>query len=85
MGIKVQPTATDAEWITVKVDEAGGKNAVVSVNREALESIVQQDPRPPEIILDDLCQRAVKRMPGPNSSAGVRLITAYNLSLVWPK
>lgn len=85
MAIRVQPMSTDAEWITVSVEQADGQKAVVSVNREALDRIVQQDPRPPEMILDTLCERAVKRMPVPNSHDGVRLITSYNLSLVWPK
>jgi len=60
-------------------------SAVVAVHREALESVLEEDPRPPEIILNLLCERALRRMPIPNSSDGVRLITEYNLSLVWPK
>ena len=85
MAIRVQPAVTDTEWVTVNVEPTDGEAAVVSVYREALESIIQSDPRPPEIILDILCERAVKRMPLPNSSEGVRLITPYNLGLVWPK
>jgi hypothetical protein len=85
VAIRVQSTAADTEWITVTVEQADGESAVVCVNRAALQGIVQQDPRPPEIILDALCERAVKRMPLPNSNDGVRLITSYNLSLVWPK
>ena len=58
---------------------------VVAINREALESIIETDPRPPEMILNLLCERAIKRMPIPNSADGIRLITTYNLALVWPK
>lgn len=85
VAIRVQPTATDAEWIIVNVEQTDGKGAVVSVNRDALQDIIQNDPRPPEIILSILCERALRRMPVPNSSDGARLITPYNVSLVWPK
>ncbi len=83
--IKVEPSSADTEWIMVTVDHADSEGAVVAINREALQSIIQNDPRPPELILDLLCERAVKRMPVPNSADGMRLITTYNLSLVWPK
>lgn len=85
VAIRVQPTAPDSEWITVDVERADYGAAIVSVNRDALESIIQDDPRSPEVILDILCERALKRMPVPNSEDGIRLITPYNLSLVWPK
>lgn len=85
VAIRIQPTTHDAEWITVNVDQADHEISVVCVHRDALESIVQTDPRPPEIILDILCERAIKRMPIPNSDEGMRLLTPYNLSLVWPK
>ncbi len=85
VAIRVQPTAPNDEWITVDVDQASCGEAIVSVNREALKSIIEDDPRPPEVILDILCERALKRMPLPNSKDGIRLITPYNLGLVWPK
>lgn len=85
MAIRVQPSPPDTEWVMVNVEHGSESGSVVAVNREALESIVQDDPRPPEMILDLLCERALKRMPVPNSVDGVRLITPYNLSLVWPK
>ncbi len=84
MAIRVQSATQDGHWITIVVERADENKTVVSVNREALESIIQSDPRPPEILLDILCERAIKRMPVPNSDDGIRLITAYNLSLVWP-
>ena len=85
MAIRVQPAAPEDEWITVDVDQPDYGEAIVSVNRDALESIIQDDSRPPEVILDILCERALKRMPLPNSKDGIRLITPYNLGLVWPK
>lgn len=84
VAIKVEPLSADAEWITVAVDHEN-QDSVVAINREALQSILESDPRPPELILNLLCERAVRRMPIPNSADGMRLITAYNLSLVWPK
>lgn len=81
MASKIEPSAADAEWITVAVNT----DAVVAINREALQSILESDPRPPDLILNLLGKRAVKRMPVPNSTDGMRLITTYNLSLVWPK
>lgn len=85
VAIKVEPSSSDAEWVTVEVSREDCQNAMVAINREALKSIVESDPRPPEVILDLLCERAVKRMPVPNSADGLRLITTYNLGLVWPK
>ncbi|NMP22546.1 hypothetical protein [Sulfobacillus harzensis] len=85
MAINVEPSSADAEWVTIEVNRDDCQHAVVAINREALKSIINTDPRPPEIILDLLCERAVKRMPVPNSADGVRLITPYNLGLVWPK
>lgn len=85
VSIRVQPSSADTEWITVQVDQRHSEGVLVAINREALDSIIQDDPRPPEIILNLLCERAVKRMPVPNSADGTRLITPYNLSLVWPK
>lgn len=84
MTIKVQPSA-DTQWITVSINGADLTDTIVAIDRGALQTIIQEDPRPPELILDLLCERAVKRMPVPNGEHGVRLITAYNLSLVWPK
>ncbi|MCY0897470.1 MAG: hypothetical protein OWU33_00805 [Firmicutes bacterium] len=79
----VQPSH-DTEWVTVRVDGVDEAGSIVAVNREVLASIVQSDPRPLEEILTVISQRAIKRMPVPNSENGVRLITPYNVSLVWP-
>jgi len=83
--IKVQPSSADTEWITVTVNKTDREDIIVTINREALQAVMQSDPRPPELLLNLLCDRAVKRMPIPNSKDDVRLITMYNLSLVWPK
>ncbi len=58
---------------------------IIAIDRDALEGILHEDPRPPEIVLDLIAGRAVKRMPVANGKDGIRLITSYNLSLVWPK
>lgn len=81
MAIRVHQ-AQDTQWISVERDDR--KGTIVAISRDVLDSIVHTDPRPPEIILDILCDRALKRMPVPNSADGQRLITTYNLSLVWP-
>ncbi|PSR23050.1 MAG: hypothetical protein C7B45_04560 [Sulfobacillus acidophilus] len=85
LAIRVQSATTDASWVRINVEGVDPENAVVAIDRKALESIMQHDPRPPEIILDVLCERAVKRMPIPNGPDGARLITSHNLSLVWPQ
>jgi Uma2 family endonuclease len=85
VAIRVQSAATDTQWIRVHVEGVTPDSAMVAIDRKALESIIQHDPRPPEIILDVLCERAVKRMPIPNGPDGARLITPHNLSLVWPR
>lgn len=84
MAIRVQSAASDTQWIRVNVEGVKQDGAMVAIDRKALESIIQNDPRPPEIILDVLCERVIKRMPVPNGADGVRLITPHNLSLVWP-
>ncbi|CAB1130186.1 conserved protein of unknown function [Candidatus Hydrogenisulfobacillus filiaventi] len=58
--------------------------AVIAVQREAMERIAAEDPRPPEVLWPLLARRAVRRMPVPNGDNGVRVITTHNLSLVWP-
>ncbi|MCY0878259.1 MAG: hypothetical protein OWU84_04905 [Firmicutes bacterium] len=83
MSITVQPS-NDTEWITVRVDGGQDSETIVAVNRAVLASIVQQESRPLEDILAVISQRAIQRMPVPNSADGMRLITPYNLSLVWP-
>lgn len=85
MTIKVEPSTTDADWIVVTVDHGEPSPAQVSIDREALKTIMREDPRPPELLLDLLCERVIKRMPLANGPHGARLITAHNLSLVWPK
>lgn len=84
MTIRVQSAVSDSQWIRVNVEDLKHTHVTVAIDRSALESVIQTDPRPPEIILDVLCERAIKRMPVPNGADGVRLITPHNLSLVWP-
>ncbi len=66
-------------------DQSPKKEQRVQIDREVLNVIMQEDPRPPELILEIIGQRAVKRMPVPNGEDGTRLITPHNLELVWPK
>ncbi|OLZ11690.1 hypothetical protein [Sulfobacillus thermosulfidooxidans] len=76
-----------SQWLSVPVpdDKQPRKQHRVQIDREVLNLIMQEDPRPPELILDLIARRAVKRMPVPNSEEGDRLITRHNLELVWPK
>lgn len=84
VSIKVQ-SSTGTQWITIEVNQLNRQDALVAISRDALESIMQNDPRPPEVLLDLLCERVLKRMSVPNGPDGIRLITLYNLALVWPK
>lgn len=80
------PTPPDANWITVRTtpgDQSGDTS--VAIDRQALKAVMRDDPRPPEVILHLICERALKRMPMANGPEGLRLITPHNLGLVWPK
>lgn len=66
-------------------EKAAATEQWVQINRAVLNLIMQEDPRPPELILDLIARRAFKRMPVPNGEDGSRLITPHNLELVWPK
>jgi len=77
-------SSPDTEWVSITVQDRDREPATVAINRAALEAVVAEDPRPPELLLDLLARRAIKRMPVPNGG-DVRLITHYNLSLVWPE
>lgn len=76
----------EPQWIyfTVASANASGETAAIAVDRSALDQVMQDDPRPPEILLRVIGERATRRMPVANGSDGTRLITPYNLSLVWP-
>ncbi|MDA8192870.1 MAG: hypothetical protein M0Z53_02555 [Thermaerobacter sp.] len=80
--------AVDAQRILITVPDPGrprgGELLAVGIARDALQQIMLNDPRPPEILLPLIAERAIRRMPVPNGTDGQRLITAYNLSLVWP-
>jgi hypothetical protein len=78
--------STDAQWLCIPVqDERSPKQENrVQIDREVLNLIMQEDPRPPELILDLIVHRAVRRMPVPNGEDGMRMITPHNLELVWP-
>ncbi len=86
MAIRVDVSA-DTQWLKVAVQEekAAATEQWVQINRAVLNLIMQEDPRPPELILDLIARRAFKRMPVPNGEDGSRLITPHNLELVWPK
>ncbi|AUW95097.1 hypothetical protein BXT84_15000 [Sulfobacillus thermotolerans] len=85
MAIRVNVSA-DTQWLRVAVqDPNSGQEHWVQIDRAALNLIMQEDPRPPEIILDVVAERAMKRMPVANSEDGARVITPHNLELVWPK
>ncbi len=75
------------KWLSVPVrdDRAPSKQHRVQIDRDVLNSIMEEDPRPPELLLDLIARRAVKRMPVPNGNEGERVITPHNLELVWPK
>ena len=81
--------SSDTRWIQVVVQNSHSpetsSETVVAIDRDALEGVLHEDPRPPEILLDIIAERAVRRMPVANGKDGMRLITTYNLSLVWPK
>lgn len=80
--------SSDIRWIRVVVPDSTHPeqpNTTIAIDREALDEIFQEDPRPPEVLLDLIAQRAVKRMPVANTPDGSRLITPYNIALVWPK
>lgn len=87
MAIRFDLTS-DEQWVIVSVNEdpfsTNKKPLVIGIEREAFDAILRDDPRPPEILLDLIAQRAIRRMPVPNSPDGRRLITPYNLSVVWP-
>lgn len=86
MAIRVDVSA-DTQWLKVAVqdEKAAATEQWVQINRAVLNLIMQEDPRPPELILDLIARRAFKRMPVPNGEDGSRLITPHNLELVWPK
>ncbi|MHB1612274.1 MAG: hypothetical protein ACYCT0_11370 [Sulfobacillus sp.] len=88
MAIRVD-ASSDTRWIRITVHDSANPentaNAIVAIDRDALEEILQADPRPPEVLLDLIAERAVRRMPVANGDDGIRLITSYNVSLVWPK
>lgn len=79
-------TSLDTEFIEIHVEKQGTHpELIIVLDRQAFNSILQDDPRPPEVLLDLIAQRALKRMPVPNGDDNRRLITSYNLSLVWPR
>lgn len=73
--------------ITVSPDDphADGGPVTVAVERDALSRVLQEDPRPPELLLQLIAERAARRMPVPNEGDALRVITPHNLALVWPK
>ncbi|MBX5466123.1 MAG: hypothetical protein K6U14_01330 [Firmicutes bacterium] len=74
--------------VTLAVDERhpeGSEPVTVAIERDALRRVLEEDPRPPELLLDLLAERAVRRMPLPNGEGNLRVITPHNLALVWPK
>lgn len=80
--------SSDVRWIRVVVPDSSHPeepSTTIAIDREALDEIFQEDPRPPEVLLDLIAQRAIKRMPVANTADGARLITPYNIALVWPK
>lgn len=82
-GISYAELYSESEFILVTV-APDSNPARVAVAREALSEVMQEDPRPPELLLELMAQRAVRRMPLPNDH-DIRRITTFNLSLVWPK
>ncbi len=75
------------QWLSVPVsdDRTPKTQHLVQIDRDVLNLIMEEDPRPPEIILDLIARRALKRMPVPNTDEGDRIITPHNIELVWPK
>ncbi len=91
IGVALRVNGSDGphgpKWLSVPVhdDRAPSKQHRVQIDRDVLNSIMEEDPRPPELLLDLIARRAVKRMPVPNGDEGDRVITPHNLELVWPK
>lgn len=80
-------TSFDADWILVSVDHHRPSSipATIAIDKNTFSGIVEQDPRPPEVILRLIAHRTLKRMPLPNGTDGRFVITPFNVSLVWPR
>lgn len=89
MAIRVD-TTSDVRWILVTVDQDDRSRPIgpmtVAIERKALDLIEAEEPAPTATaLLDLIARRAARRLPVANGPDGLRLITTYNLSVVWPK
>lgn len=89
MAIRVD-TTSDVRWILVTIEQEDRTRSdgpvTVAIERRVLDLVEAEQPGQPAAgLLDLLARRAARRLPLPNGPDGLRLITTYNLGLVWPK
>lgn len=62
-----------------------GSSSRVAIDRDVVNQVLGEVPWGPEQALAILAARAIQRIPCPNGKNGERVITPYNLELVWPQ
>lgn len=74
---------THPDLIAIQKETTEG-TVVVAIERSVLDDILRVVPWSPDRALKELAARAVKRLPCPNGPDEERVITRYNLAVIWP-